>query len=149
VGIDFKAVYVEIHDYPIREEKDTIGEENLPLEVGYKDVEPTAFMSWMNFIITTANYEFFTWKAAYDMALKLNGLRNYQIMKYNKKEVQCDCGEINKISVHQTNVYPCYYVGLVCQNCGPIDRVSGYFQSKEEAQQFIDSKNTFQSYWEN
>ncbi len=32
-----------------------------------------------------------------------------------------------------------YYVGTLCQYCGPYSRESGYYRSRDEAQQALDS----------
>jgi len=67
-------------------------------------------------------------------------------MRYQTKEITCTgCGNKIELKVHKTCAY---YAGFVCDECGPYDRVSGYMNTLEEVQEFISSRETFKSYWE-
>lgn len=42
------------------------------------------------------------------------------------------CGKILRLQICQSMAG--YYVGYICPNCGPYDRVSGYFKTREQAE---------------
>jgi len=67
-------------------------------------------------------------------------------MKYNSKEIKCECGEKVKLEALKTCAW---YAGYNCPKCGPLDRVSTYLLSKEQAEDFIKKHEQFKSYWEN
>jgi hypothetical protein len=47
----------------------------------------------------------------------------------------CDCGYKMELEVCRSAAG--YYVGFVCNNCGPYDRLSGYFKTWEEAEECL------------
>ncbi len=47
-----------------------------------------------------------------------------------------DCNTALPLSVLRSNAG--YYYGTLCPNCGPHTRVSGYFQTRELAQEELD-----------
>ena len=48
------------------------------------------------------------------------------------------CGRILKLQV--CNSMAGYYIGHICPECGPYDRVSGYFKTKEQAEAILKEK---------
>lgn len=47
-----------------------------------------------------------------------------------------DCGELLPLKVLQS--FAGYYVGRFCPNCGPYSRDSHYFETREQAQNYLD-----------
>ena len=43
-----------------------------------------------------------------------------------------DCNSVMEIGVYKSAAG--YYIGYWCNNCGPYDRVSGYYPTKEAAE---------------
>jgi hypothetical protein len=77
--------------------------------------------------------------------MEANYKKEIQMAKHNDHEIQCDCGETMKLQVYKTCAY---YAGFQCINCGPYDRVSDYYNTKEEAEDFIKNNKETSSYWE-
>jgi predicted RNA-binding Zn-ribbon protein involved in translation (DUF1610 family) len=46
-----------------------------------------------------------------------------------------NCKTIMEPSIERSNGK--YYVGYWCPNCGPYDRISGYFATRAEAEKFL------------
>ena len=46
--------------------------------------------------------------------------------------IRCDCNTLIPLMVHKSAAG--YYIGHVCPNCGPYDRISGYFPTQERAE---------------
>ena len=49
---------------------------------------------------------------------------------------KCFCGSDMALSVHKTCAF---YIGYVCDKCGPFSRESGYYKAKEEADDALGS----------
>lgn len=47
----------------------------------------------------------------------------------------CDCGEVMLYSIHRSAAG--YYLGYFCPNCGPWDRMSDYYPTREEAEEAL------------
>lgn len=55
---------------------------------------------------------------------------------------KCDCGTQLKLEVLHSNAG--YYIGTQCPECGPWSRESGYFKTRELAQDALDN-NTWEA----
>jgi hypothetical protein len=49
---------------------------------------------------------------------------------------KCECGENMELKVLMSAAG--YYVGFECNQCGPYSRITGYFESKEDATEELD-----------
>jgi len=47
--------------------------------------------------------------------------------------MKCDCGNDIPITVCRSNAG--YYIGRWCANCGPYNRLSGYYETEEQAKE--------------
>lgn len=57
--------------------------------------------------------------------------------KENKMIITCDCGKHLTLEVLKSAAG--YYLGYFCPNCGPYSRVSGYFNTEEQAELAINN----------
>ena len=51
--------------------------------------------------------------------------------------ITCDCGKHLTLEVLKSAAG--YYLGYFCPNCGPYSRVSGYFNTEEQAELAINN----------
>lgn len=57
-------------------------------------------------------------------------------MRYDSKEIVCeDCIDVMKLAVCQSNAG--FYLGFWCNHCGPWDRVSDYYGTREDAEEAL------------
>ena len=59
-----------------------------------------------------------------------------------KRCTSCGCFLNLKVCKSQAG----YYIGYWCDNCGPYERISGYYQSHETAQNALNNKDWIESY---